>query len=55
MHIDPVNQFASEMDHFSRCIKDGTEPRTPGEDGMQDVAIMAKIYEAAAGGGTVKV
>ena len=33
----------------------GHEPLTPGEEGLQDQRIMAAIYEAAAGGGVVKM
>jgi predicted dehydrogenase len=36
LQFKPVNHFAAEMDHFSRCILDGTEPRTPGNEGLCD-------------------
>ncbi|WP_267426478.1 Gfo/Idh/MocA family oxidoreductase [Methylobacterium sp. GC_Met_2] len=51
----PRNQFAVEMDHFAECVRTGREPHTPGEEGLQDQRIMAAIYEAAAGGGVVKM
>ena len=49
------NQFAREMDHFAECIRAGRTPHTPGEEGLQDQRIMASIYEAARGGGLVKL
>ena len=47
----PKNQFAVEMDAFAEAIAAGREPHTPGEEGLQDMKIMAAIYESAAGGG----
>ena len=48
-----VDHFAAEMDHFSECIQTGTDPRTPGEEGLKDLRIMMAIYEAARSGRTV--
>jgi glucose-fructose oxidoreductase len=45
------DHFASEMDHFSECVLMGTEPLTPGEEGLKDMRIITAIYESAAGGG----
>jgi predicted dehydrogenase len=49
------NQFALEIDHFAQCIRSGAEPRTPGEEGLQDQVIMAAIYEAARTGRPVRL
>jgi predicted dehydrogenase len=49
------NQFALEMDHFAVCIRSNAQPRTPGEEGLQDQMIMAAIYEAARTGQPVKL
>ncbi len=49
------NQFALEMDHFADAIRTGKMPRTPGEEGLQDLRLMAAIYEAAAGGGIIRL
>jgi glucose-fructose oxidoreductase len=43
------------MDHLSGCVMDGTEPLTPGEDGLRDLRVMMGIYEAARSGRTVKL
>ena len=47
VHLKEVNQFAAEMDHFSECIMRDETPRTPGEEGLKDIALIHKIYEAA--------
>ena len=49
------SQFAREMDHFAECIRAGRTPHTPGEEGLQDQRLIAAIYEAARGGGTIKL
>lgn len=48
------DQFALEIDHFSRCVLDGRVPRTPGEEGLQDHVLMEAVYEAARTGAPVK-
>jgi predicted dehydrogenase len=40
-------QFALEIDHMAACVRSGTRPRTPGEEGLQDQVLMAAIYESA--------
>jgi predicted dehydrogenase len=49
------NHFALEMDHMSGCVMDNKEPLTPGEEGLRDLKIMTRIYEAASTGKTVKI
>ena len=44
------DQFALELDHMAQCIQEDKKPYTPGEEGLQDMRIMAAIYEAAATG-----
>lgn len=46
-NIDEKNQFALEMDHLSECIMQNRQPKTPGEEGLQDVRLIQTIYEAA--------
>ncbi|MCJ2015758.1 Gfo/Idh/MocA family protein [Methylobacterium sp. J-076] len=52
--LTPKNQFALEIDHFSRCIQENIRPRTPGEEGLQDQILMEAIYESARTGAPVK-
>ncbi|MEI2583696.1 Gfo/Idh/MocA family oxidoreductase [Scytonema sp. PRP1] len=53
--IEEKNQFALEMDHLSESIMQNKQPKTPGEEGLQDVKLMQLIYEAARTGKTIKV
>jgi predicted dehydrogenase len=41
------NQFALEMDHMALCVRHNVEPRTPGEEGLQDQILMDAIYQSA--------
>ena len=50
-----VDHFASEMDHMSDCVMQNKEPLTPGEEGLRDLKIMMKIYEAAQSRQTIKL
>ncbi len=47
------NQFALEFDHFANCVLNDLEPFTTGEEGLQDVRIMAAIYQSALEGRAV--
>jgi predicted dehydrogenase len=49
------NQFSLEIDHMAECVRHDTQPRTPGEEGLQDQVLMAAIYQAAASGETVRL
>jgi len=49
------SHFALEMDHFSEAVMNGSDPLTPGEEGLRDLRIMTAIYEAARSGKTVKL
>jgi predicted dehydrogenase len=53
--IGQVNHFAAEMDHFSDCVLNGKDPRTPGEEGLADMRVIAAIEEAARTGRAVRV
>ncbi|GHC14939.1 hypothetical protein GCM10010082_01570 [Kushneria pakistanensis] len=53
--IEEDNQFAAEMDHMSLCVRDDGTPKTPGEEGLQDIRIITAIYEAAWTGKSVTI
>jgi predicted dehydrogenase len=53
--ITPKNHFAQEIDHFADCVAAGETPHTPGEEGWQDMRIIAAIYESARTGAAVKL
>ncbi|MPY65128.1 Gfo/Idh/MocA family oxidoreductase [Deinococcus sp. SDU3-2] len=49
------DQFGLEMDHFAQRVRDGKEPWTPGEEGVQDHRIMDAMYESARTGQVVRL
>jgi predicted dehydrogenase len=53
--IQGQNHFALEMDHLAQCVREKRRPHTPGEEGMQDVRLIAAIYEAARNGHAVQL
>ncbi|MGE5659635.1 MAG: Gfo/Idh/MocA family protein [Actinomycetota bacterium] len=54
-NIDEKNQFALEMDHLSECIMQNRQPKTPGEEGLQDIRLIQTIYEAAQTGRKIQL
>jgi predicted dehydrogenase len=44
---DDTAHFQTEADHFATCIRTGTQPNTPGEEGLRDLLAMEAIYKAA--------
>lgn len=53
--IDEKNQFALEIDHLSECIRQDKPPKTPGEEGLQDVKLIHTIYESARTGRMIEL
>jgi len=43
---DP-SHFALQAEHFSHCIQNGLEPKTPGEEGLRDMRYITEIYRSA--------
>ena len=43
---DP-SHFQAEADHFSHCIQNGLEPKSPGEEGLRDMQYITQIYRSA--------
>lgn len=54
-NLKEQNQFAAEMDHLSECIQQNLSPRTPGEEGLQDIKLIQTIYEAVRTGRTIEL
>ncbi len=40
-------QFTLEADHLADCIRNNTEPKTSGDEGLKDLVAMEAIYKAA--------
>jgi hypothetical protein len=55
VQLDLQNQFAGEIDHASVCVRNSFQPRTPGEDGLEDQRITDTINEPAITGRAVKL
>jgi predicted dehydrogenase len=53
--MEEKHQFSLEIDHFSQCVREDKRPYTPGEEGVQDMKIMAAIYDAARSGKSVSI
>jgi predicted dehydrogenase len=53
--LGSVNHFAAEMEHFSDCVLNDKAPRTPGEEGLADMVVIAAIEEAWKSGKTVPI
>ena len=51
--IDEVNpardpsHFQAEAEHFTHCIQNGLEPKSPGEEGLRDMRYITEIYRSA--------
>lgn len=46
---DP-RQFLREADHMADCILQDKEPKTPGQEGLRDMELIARIYRACESG-----
>jgi predicted dehydrogenase len=53
--IEERNHFADELDAFAQAILNRKPIRTPGEDGLADLRVIAAIEQAARTGRAVKV
>lgn len=40
-------QFTLEAEHFAACVRNNTQPQTPGEEGLKDLLAIEAIYRAA--------
>jgi len=40
-------QLALEGEHFAACIRNDTQPKSPGEEGFKDLVAIERIYKAA--------
>lgn len=45
--VQPGNQFAAEIDHFSDCVQEGREPAISGAMGLQDMRVIEAVYRSA--------
>jgi len=53
--ISPNNQFAAQVEQFSKCVREGGAPKTPGVEGLRDIRIIEAIYRSGATGQPVRL
>jgi len=53
LEFPAVDQFAVEIDDFSRCILDDRPTRVPGEEGLRDLLAIEAIYRSIKTGSAV--
>jgi len=51
----PMDEFALELDYFSKCIRENKKPEPDGEQGLRDMIIIEAIYEASRSGRTTEI
>ena len=55
IEVPARDQFATELDHMAECVVRDRRPHTGGEEGLQDMRIIAAIYESARLGSRVRL
>ncbi|TWT54645.1 Glucose--fructose oxidoreductase precursor [Rubripirellula amarantea] len=55
LDLDPVDQFAAEMDAFARCVLHDEPSSVPGEEGLRDLVAIEAIYESIRTGKAVSL
>ena len=55
INLNPVNMYQSEIEDFSRCILEDSQPSFKGEDGLRNLKIILAAYESAKKGKVIKV
>jgi len=53
LEFPQIDQFAAEIDDFSRCIQENRASVVSGEEGLRDIRILMAIYESARTGRTI--
>jgi predicted dehydrogenase len=53
--VDKVDQFGAEIEYFSQCILDRTEPEPSGYEGLADVRVIEALLQSMRSGSPVKL
>ncbi len=53
--FDTVDQFGAELEYFSECVLNNTEPEPSGYEGMADMRIVEALLESMRSGKPVKL
>lgn len=54
-HIEHIDTFNAEIQHFAECIRDNKEPLVTGEDGLKATEIRLAAYESAKKGKAIRM
>ena len=55
LNLPVINQQASQMDTFSKCILENLESDASGEEGLKDLKVIEAVYKSIKSGSKVKV
>jgi predicted dehydrogenase len=55
LKIKQTNHFATEMDDFAACVRDGKRTKVPGEEGLRDVRVLMAVYGSIRTGKAVRL
>ena len=50
IELPQIDQFATEMDDFAKCILEDRQSRVPGEEGLRDLLAIEAIYQSIRSG-----
>lgn len=53
--FDKIDQFGGEIEYFSRCILENTEPEPSGYEGLADIRIVQALLQSIRSGQAVKL
>lgn len=53
--FDEIDQFAAEIDDFSRCVIEDRDSKVAGIEGLRDLRVIEAIYESIRSGRTVEL
>jgi predicted dehydrogenase len=55
LKIKQTDHFATEMDEFAKCVKEGKQIKISGEEGLKDVRALMAVYESIRKGKPIKL
>jgi predicted dehydrogenase len=53
--VDKVDQFGAEIEYFSQCVLEGTEPEPSGHEGLADVRVIDALLQSMRSRNPVKL
>jgi predicted dehydrogenase len=53
--FEAVDQYRLEVEHFAECIENGEEPKTGGQDSIDNMRVVDALYESVETGAEVRL